>query len=145
MVGRRGSRHVQVHSHPPPCGTRLADHFHGLWYIYRYIVAIFEKREPGEGAARSSRLGASAGGGLVQRDLHREGGLLAVGARGWVAHAGEVPDDWLGGGREGELGEEEAEDDLCGVRCVVGVVVEVDGCGERGESEVKCGGVSVTR
>ena len=75
-------------------------------------MAIFEKQEPGEGAARSSRLGGGGGDGLVQRDLHREGGFLAVGARGRVAHAGEVPDDWLGGGREGELGEEEAEDDL---------------------------------
>ena len=69
-----------------------------------------------DGAARSCRLGSgSGGGGLVQRDLHREGGLQAVGARGRVAHAGEVPDDWLGGRCEGELGEEEAEDDLCGV------------------------------
>ena len=48
--------------------------------------------------------------------MHREGGLLTVGARGRVAHAGEVPDDWLGGGCEGEFGEEEAEDDLCGVQ-----------------------------
>ena len=40
-------RHVQVHSHPPRCGTRLADHFHGLWYIYRYIWANFGNREPG--------------------------------------------------------------------------------------------------
>ena len=51
-------------------------------------------------------------GGLgVDADFEGHGRLRAV-ADGREAHAGEVPDDALVGGRECELAEEEAEDDL---------------------------------
>ncbi len=72
----------------------------------------------------------SSGPGLVQRDVHREGGLRAGGPDGREAHAGEVPEDGLGRGGECELGEEEAEDDLCPRKVVRGAREKVGGGGE---------------
>ena len=48
----------------------------------------------------------------VDPDLERQGRFRAV-ADGRVPDPGQVPDDGLAGGREGELAEEKAEDDLC--------------------------------